>query len=328
MFNSMMRKVTEAILNKDSSGADYDTACQLALFSDEYTVDLLTCARKITQANRKNRIFTCSIINAKSGFCSQDCAFCAQSSFHKTGIAQYPLMEEDALVKQAAKMKAAGARKFSFVTSGHMLKSLEVDRLCRAAERIRSEVGISVCASLGMMTPEMAERYRNSGITRYHHNLETARSYFDQICTTHAYNEDIETIRIAKAAGMQVCSGGIMGLGESWEQRVELAITLKELDVDCIPINFLNPIPGTPLQHRPLLSPMEALKCIAIFRFVNPGKEITICGGREVTLKELQSWVFQAGASGLMVGNYLTTLGRSIESDMEMIQDLGLVVEP
>jgi len=324
----MMRKVTEAILNKDSSGADYDTACQLALFSDEYTVDLLTCARKITQANRKNRIFTCSIINAKSGFCSQDCAFCAQSSFHKTGIAQYPLMEEDALVKQAAKMKAAGARKFSFVTSGHMLKSLEVDRLCRAAERIRSEVGISVCASLGMMTPEMAERYRNSGITRYHHNLETARSYFDQICTTHAYNEDIETIRIAKAAGMQVCSGGIMGLGESWEQRVELAITLKELDVDCIPINFLNPIPGTPLQHRPLLSPMEALKCIAIFRFVNPGKEITICGGREVTLKELQSWVFQAGASGLMVGNYLTTLGRSIESDMEMIQDLGLVVEP
>jgi len=327
MFNSMMLNVTEAIVNKDITGADYETACKLALLSDEYTVDLLTCGRKITDATRQNRIFTCSIINAKSGFCSQDCAFCAQSSFHKTNIDKYPLMEEDALVNQAAKMKAAGAQKFSFVTSGHMLTKGEVDRICRAALRIRSDVGISVCGSLGMLTPEMAERYMNSGITRYHHNLETARSYFDQICTTHAYDEDIETIHIAKAAGIQVCSGGIMGLGESWEQRVELAITLKEMDVDCIPINFLNPISGTHMQNRPLLSPMEALKCIAIFRFVNPQKEITICGGREVTLKEFQSWVFQAGASGLMVGNYLTTQGRRIETDMEMIQDLGLIKE-
>ncbi len=324
MFNSMILNITEKILEGNKNRADYETACRLAALPEKDTFDLLTGARKITDRYRKNKVFTCSIINAKSGFCSQDCAFCAQSSRHETDIETYSLIEVDGLVKQAVSMQESGAEKFSFVTSGHMLTDDEVDHICRAAGQIKSKTNLSLCGSLGMLTQEMAERFKEVGISRYHHNLETARSFFDKICTTHDYDEDIETVNMAKSAGLEVCSGGIMGMGESWEQRVELAITLKELDVDCIPINFLNPIPGTPMEDRPLLSPMEALKCIAIFRFVNPDKEITICGGREVTLKEFQSWVFMAGASGLMVGNYLTTKGRSIETDMEMIAALGL----
>jgi biotin synthase len=171
----------------------------------------------------------------------------------------------------------------------------------------------------------MAQSLCQSGVSNYHHNLETARSHFNQICTTHSYDDDIQTLILAQKAGMRVCSGGIMGLGESWSQRIEMATALKELDVDSIPINFLNPIAGTPFEQRPLISPMTALKCIALFRIVNPEKDIVVCGGREVTLKDFQSWVFLAGASGLMVGNYLTTCGRNIEIDMEMIAQQGLI---
>jgi biotin synthase len=170
----------------------------------------------------------------------------------------------------------------------------------------------------------MAERLKESGVTTYHHNLETARSFFDQVCTTHQYDEDINTVHIAKSVGMKTCCGGILGLGETWEQRAELAFTLKELEVDSIPVNFLNPIPGTKMENRQLLSPMEALRSIALFRLVNPEKDIVICGGREVTLGDFQSWVFMAGANGLMVGNYLTTAGRDIKMDMDMIKEVGL----
>ena len=210
------------------------------------------------------------------------------------------------------------------VTSGYMLTEKEIESISNAAAIIKKKTDLSVCVSLGMLTEPMILQLKESGVTTCHHNLETARSYFDQICTTHDYDEDIETIKLAKSAGLKVCSGGILGLGETWEQRIELAFTLKELDVDSIPINFLNPIPGTRMENRPLLPPMEALKSIALFRLINPGKNITICGGREITLRDYQSWVFMAGANGLMVGNYLTTQGRSIKMDMNMIKEMGL----
>ena len=172
---------------------------------------------------------------------------------------------------------------------------------------------------MGLLKQDAAWRLKEAGISRYHHNLETARSFFDTICSTHDYEEDIETVRVAKDAGMRVCSGGIFGMGETWAQRVELAFTLKSLDVDSVPINFLHPIKGTRMGMRPLLPPMEALKIIALYRYIHPRKDITICGGREATLKDFQSWTFAAGANGIMVGNYLTTLGRNMEMDMEMI---------
>ena len=176
-----------------------------------------------------------------------------------------------------------------------------------------------LCVSIGMLDEKMAKKLVSSGISNFHHNLETARSYFNQICTTHDYDEDIETIQIAAASGLNVCSGGIMGLGETWEQRVELAFTLKELNVRSIPLNFLNPVKGTKFENRPLMSPLDALKCIALYRFIHPDKDITICGGREPVLKDFQSWVFMAGANGLMIGNYLTTKGRHTGMDLEMM---------
>ena len=229
------------------------------------------------------------------------------------------------LVDSGLKLAEAGATHYGIVTSGTALNAEEIDTVCRAAEELKARCGLHLCASLGMLSKQSARKLKAAGISRYHHNLETARSFFEEICTTHDYVDMVETILAAKEAGMEVCSGGIFGMGESWTQRVELAFILKELDVDSIPINFLNPIPGTRLERQPIMQPLDALAAIALMRFIHPRRDITICGGREITLKEFQSWVFFAGANGLMVGNYLTTKGRSIEMDMEMIAQLGLI---
>ena len=289
--------------------------------------ELIKIADYLRRKHKGNTIFTCAIINAKSGACTEDCAFCAQSIHHKTKIEIYPLIPKDRILKMAENMKKGGATRFSIVTSGYKLRSKEIESIANIIRLINEKVEIKVCASLGMLDDGTARILKDAGLSRYHHNLETAKSFFSNICTTHAYEEDIETLRVAKSIGLKVCSGGIMGLGETWEHRIELAFTLKELNVDSIPINFLNPIPGTRLQDMLLLPPTEALKAIAIFRIINPEKDITICGGREKVLKEYQSKIFSAGANGVMIGNYLTTKGRDIKEDMEMIEKLGLNLE-
>lgn len=326
MFNHTLIRLCDDIMENPDYPASYEYFCELATASNN-AVDLIMCANKIREKFKDSRVFTCSIVNAKSGSCSQNCAFCAQSAYHKTGVKTYPMLSEEELVETAKEMQQAGATKYSFVTSGLAPDDKGLNTIGRATEKILRETELGVCASLGMLTPARAQQLKDMGITTYHHNLETARSFFDQICTTHDYEDDIETVKTAKAAGLKICSGGILGMGESWQQRVELAFTLKELEVDCIPINFLNPIPGTRLENRPLLSPMEALKSVALFRLINPTKDITICGGREVTLKDYQSWIFPAGANGFITGNYLTTHGRSAEMDMEMIRDMGLTIQ-
>ncbi len=288
--------------------------------------DILWGANKIRETFKGNKIFACSIINAKSGLCSEDCKFCAQSKFHNTGVKVYPLLEKEELVKRALDLAEKGATHFSFVTSGKKLSKKDIDIICEAALEIKNKSSIKLCASLGLLDLDYARNLREAGITRYHHNLETSKSFFKNICTTHEYEEDIETIEVAKKAGMEVCSGGIMGLGEDFSHRIELALLLNELEVDSIPINFLNPIKGTKLENMPLIPPIEALVCIALFRFLNPDKNITICGGREVCLRDMQSWIFFAGANGIMIGNYLTTQGREIDDDLKMINDLGLEI--
>lgn len=323
MFNTQILNLAGKIID-NGYVPSYEEACALAHLPEENTFDLLACAHKITRAFKGNRITLCAILNAKSGFCTEDCTFCAQSSHHQTGISTYDLKSEDFMVTDAIGRREAGATRFSMVTSGLMLTEEEIATICRSTERIKENTDITVCASVGTLTPERARALRESGVSVYHHNLETARSFFDQICTTHDYEDDINTLKLVKEEGFRVCSGGILGLGESWEQRVELACTLRDLDVEGIPLNFLNPVPGTKMENRRLLSPMEALKSIALFRFVNPDRDIFICGGREVTLKDYQSWIFIAGANGCMVGNYLTTQGRSVEMDLEMIRELGL----
>jgi biotin synthase len=322
MFDKKLISITEKIIKDTGQFVSYEDAHKLAV-SQNNTIDLIMCANKIREKYKKNNIFTCSIINAKSGRCSEDCAFCAQSAFHKTGAEIYPLLDKEKIMKDSILMEKAGATKYSMVTSGHSLSSREIDSIGQTAEGIKRETDLSICASLGQLNEAMALKLKKKGVKTYHHNLETARSYFDQICTTHDYDEDIQTVKTAKSAGLRVCSGGILGLGETWAQRVELAFTLKELDVDSIPLNFLNPIPGTRMENRPMLPPMEALKSIAIFRFINPDKDITICGGREKTLGDFQSWVFMAGANGIMIGNYLTTKGRSAKMDIGMIRQMG-----
>ncbi len=320
MFNKKLVEITEKILH-DRDALSCDDACRLANLPEDETIDMLFCAHTIKKRYEKQGVILCSIINAKSGFCSEDCAFCSQSSHHTTGIKTYDLLDETQILEKALQLKKEGATRYSMVTSGLRLTEQEIDAICRSAETIIAKTGLTVCASLGMLTASRARRLKEGGVSVYHHNLETARSFFDQVCTTHDYDEDINTVKLAKASGLKACSGGILGLGETWEQRVEMAFTLKELDVDGIPINFLNPIPGTKMQDRPLLAPMEALKCIALFRFINPDKNILICGGREVTLRDYQSWLMLAGANGFMIGNYLTTQGRTIQSDLDMLKE-------
>lgn len=324
MFNKQVFKVAETTIGETGFLLTYEEACELAALSESETIDLIVSAHKIRAKFKQDRVFACSILNAKSGFCSENCAFCAQSAHHSAPIKTYPLLSEEELVDNALCMREAGATHYSMVTSGYMLNDQEMARICRAATAIRKKTDLKICASLGELTESMAKQLKNSGVTTYHHNLETARSYFDQVCTSHDYDEDVATVQIAQSAGLRTCCGGILGLGETWEQRVELAFTLKELDVDSIPLNFLNPIPGTRMENRPLLSPMEALKCIALFRFIHPRKDITICGGREATLGDYQSWIFMAGANGLMLGNYLTTSGRNAAADIQMIMEMGL----
>ncbi len=278
----------------------------------------------LRQKAKGSTVFLCSIINARSGKCSENCAFCSQSSFHDTQIPIYPLLSTEEMVAKALDMEKQGATHYSIVTSGHSLGDADIDAICRAVEIIRTQTALTVCGSLGMLSEKSAKRLISSGMTRYHHNLETARSHFPNICTTHSYEEDIETIRTAADNGFKVCSGGIFGLGESWQQRVELCFTLKDLPVDTVPVNFLNPVKGTRLEHMPLVSPMDALACIALVRLTNPHRGVTVCGGREVTLRDFQSWVYLAGADGLMIGNYLTTSGRDAAMDINMTRDAGL----
>ncbi len=287
------------------------------------TPDMLAVAGAV-RAARSPSFFNCGIINAKSGRCPENCAFCAQSAHHKTAAPVYPFVDQDTILRKAEEAAAHGTKRFSIVTSGTMLGEEDVEPLCRAVERIIRETGLSVCGSLGMLTPGRAVCYREAGITRYHHNLETAESFFPEICTTHDYKKDVESLRVAREAGLEVCSGGIIGLGESRAQRVELACTLAEVGVDSVPLNFLNAIAGTRLERMPRLEVTEALRTIAMFRIMHPSRDILIAGGRAHVLGEWQSWLYAAGANGMMTGDYLTTSGAAFAADRAMMHTLGV----
>ena len=301
-----------------------EEACRILELPSSDTLDILAVAGAVRAASAPS-FFNCGIVNARSGRCPEDCAFCAQSASHDTGVSVYPLLDGEALLRKAEDARKGGARRFGIVTSGTSLPDHDVDPLCRAVERIVRELGMEVCGSLGMLTPERARCYREAGMTRYHHNLETSASFFPHICTTHRYEEDMASVRAAASSGMEVCSGGIIGLGESPKQRVELAFTLAELGVDSIPINFLHAIPGTRLEHMPRLHPEEALRTLAVFRLIHPSRDILVAGGRAHVLGEWQSWLYAAGANGMMVGDYLTTRGETFSVDHTWMHALGVV---
>lgn len=274
-----------------------------------------------------DKIELCSIVNAKSGRCSENCAFCAQSAHHQTDAPVFPLKTYSEIMAQARAAADEGSHCFGIVTSGTRISAEdELATVLAAIREIKATLPIDPSASLGILSRDTARQLVAAGCVTYHHNLETARSFFPNVCTTHAYDEDIETVKIAKDVGMNVCCGGIFGLGESLEQRIELAFTLRELNVDSVPINFLNPIAGTPLQNNRELTPLDCLRIIALFRYTLPRQRISVCGGREPNLRDFQSWLTIAGASGAMIGHYLTTTGRDRDSDLQMFRDAEVTI--
>jgi biotin synthase len=267
----------------------------------------------------------CSILNARSGRCAEDCVFCAQSARHGVAVETHPLVSARAIVAAFDEAAALPIGHFGIVTSGHRLTDRQVDRIAAALRRRRAR-RVRLCASLGALGPGQMARLRAAGLTRYHHNLETAESFFPHVCTTHTYAERVATIRAALRAGLEVCAGGVFGLGETAAQRVELALALRELAVDAIPLNFLVPIPGTPAADRPPMTPEEILKTIAMVRLVCPTAEIKVCAGREKHLGVREADIFAAGANGMMIGGYLTVQGRAPEADLALLARAGMTV--
>ena len=298
---------------------------ELARVPDADVMKMLPGADLLREHYFGKSIHLCTICNGKSGRCSEDCHFCAQSAHYQTGASVYPLMDRESLTAAGIALAETPVNRYSIVTTGKGLPAGEVARVGQALDRVRA-VGIRTCASLGILGEDDLKVLQAFGVDRYHHNLETAGSHFRRVCGTHGFEERMETIRSAKRLGLSVCAGGIFGIGETDDQVLELAETLKDLAVDSVPINFLVPIPGTPFEGQSRISPLRCLKIIALFRYVLPQTEIIICGGREANLKDLHPLVFFAGASGIMTGNYLTATGRSLEADLETLDRLGLTV--
>lgn len=309
-----------------------DESLAILRVSDADLPFLLAVTSRVTRERAGREVDFCAIVNARAGQCSEDCVFCAQSAHHNGVGPRYAMLEPGPIVEAAVRAEAAGARRFSLVTAGRG-PGRDFPNILAAVEKVAAATGLSICCSLGFLTPDEASALKEAGVSRYHHNLETAPSHFGRVCSTHNYGEKIQTINIARAAGLEICSGCIIGLGESPAQIVELAFALRDLAVDSVPVNFLDPIPGTPAARGthpkggsdgPSVAAL--LKTLAVFRLVMPGVSIRLAGGREKNLRDLQALSLWAGANGLMIGDYLTTPGRPAAMDRRMVADLGLMV--
>ncbi len=293
---------------------------------DDLTMKLAALADRIRIEFIGNKFDACSLINAKSGRCSEDCVFCAQSASHKGASEVYSLRSGDEILKAAQAAKESGASRFCTVTSGGALNEKDFDTLIHAIEKVKSEVDIALDASLGFLTPSRAAKLFGAGIVRYNHNLESSRDYYPSICTTHSYQARVDTVKLVKESGVSVCCGGIIGLGETPQQRLDLAFSLADLGVDCVPVNVLNPRPGTPLEHAQPLTPIEIIRTVALFRMILPKATIKLAGGRELNLGDFQGLALRAGVNGMIIGGYLTTRGRSVEDDLRMIYQAGFEI--
>lgn len=303
-----------------------DEAIALTALEKPDVPDLVSLARKVTLKYKGDGVFLRSIISAQTGNCPEDCSFCSQSAHYDTEVNAHPLMAAEKILLAARQSEKLGAMDFCIVISAKGPTPRIFKKVLEAVDLLRAETSLKIGCSLGDLTEEQAYELKEHGVWRYNHNLETCRSYFPQICTTHTYDDRLRTAQLVRKAGMQLCSGGILGMGETPEQRIELAFELRELGPSWVPINFLNPRPGTPFEKFPGLSPLEAVKTIAIFRLILPDKILMTAGGREVTLRDLQSMGVVAGANALILGNYLTTPGRTPEEDLRMLDDLEMPV--
>jgi len=309
-------------------GISESEALTIGRLTESADIDALLAATETIRRHHKgNQVNTCGITNAKSGRCPEKCNFCSQSAHFDTAAPTYTTKSADEIVEEAAHAFQSGVREFSIVMAGRAITSeRDLSTLEDAFTRIRQTTGLQTCASLGLMDQAGLRRLKDAGMQAMHHNLETSRSHHGNIVESHTYDEERDTIRAAKAEGMYVCSGGIFGMGEDWSQRVEMAIDLRSLDVDSVPVNFLNPRPGTPLEAQNDLSPLDCLKIIGMLRLVMPTKDIVVCGGREMNLLDEQHSMFRAGANGLMLGDYLTTSGGRLADDFELMEAQGMVI--
>ncbi len=288
--------------------------------------DLVALAHRVRLAYCGAEVELESLINAKSGACPEDCAFCSQSARYSTDVDVYPLLQLDEVLEAARATRAAGATQFCIVVAVRGPSERMLSRVIEAVDAVHEETGLEVACSLGLLTPDQAERLAAAGVKRYNHNLEAPRALFPSIVSTHTYDDRVDTARLAIDAGMELCCGGILGMGETLEQRVDFAFELAELEPCEVPINLLDPRPGTPLDDHATLSPREALQAIALFRLILPGAWLRLAGGRERVLGELQAMGLLAGANALIVGNYLTTTGRAPEEDHALLEALGMPV--
>ncbi|AVP55688.1 biotin synthase [Clostridium tetani] len=324
-----MKNIILEIEEKIYSDEDITFNEAITLFQSSYDKNLknlLDAANRIRNKFNGNIVDLCSIMNAKSGRCSEDCKFCAQSEHYNTNIKKYNMINMSDALNLAKENKEHGINRFSLVTSGKALTSNNFEKALEIYKEINKRVNINLCASLGILSYNQLLQLKNVGVTMYHHNLETSREYYNKICTTHSYDERIETINNAKKAGLMVCSGGIIGMGETMTDRIKLAFELKSLQIQSIPINILNPVKGTPLEYTKRLEQNDILKTIAIFRFINPKASIRLAGGRNL-IDNFGKGCFRAGANATISGNYLTTSGNKINDDIEMIKSLGLSLD-
>lgn len=315
------------IKNKILSGGQitFAEALQLTQLPNKQLFNLFNTARQVREHFRGNSIEFCSIINAKSGHCSENCNFCAQSIHFPTKIKTYPLLTPQKILAKAREAEAKGVQRFSLVTSGLKPTPSDFLHILKIFRILKEETKLALCASLGLINEAQAVQLATTGVSTYHHNLESSENFFPQICTTHTYKARLDTILAAQKANLRVCAGGLLGLGETWNDRLQLAFKLRELQVASLPLNILQPIKGTPLANIKPPQPLEILKAIALFRLILPQCELRLCGGRQA-LHSLQPLAFLAGVNALLVGNYLTTTGKKINDDQQTLKDLGLQV--
>lgn len=298
----------------------------IEVYNSDYD-ELTKAADELREYFCGNDFDVCTIINAKSGKCSENCKFCAQSGHYHTNVKEYALLDEDVIVKDALDKYNRGIPRYSMVASGKGLTPKDIDKICSITRKIYEQApGIKVCISGGIISEESFEKLKAAGITRIHNNLETSRNFFPEICTTHTYDQKIETIKAAQEAGMEICSGGLIGLGEDFKDRIDMALELRDLDVHSVPINLLNPIKNTPLENNEPLPMEEVNRTCATFRFIMPKALIRLAGGRAL-MEEFGESAFKSGANAAISGVLLTTKGISIEDDMKRIKDLDYQVK-
>lgn len=313
-------------ISNSGEGISKETAYVLLEIGDSEILLLAHAANRIRERFMGKKVDLCTLINAKSGRCSEDCAFCSQSKHYDTGVAEYEFVSVEQVIEAAKAAERNGVHEFCIVAAWKAIPDEIFPKVKEAVRAVKQHTRLQVTCSLGFLTDQQARELKESGADKYNHNLESAAAHYGNVCTTHTHQQRTDTIEQIHSFGLESCCGGILGMGETPQQRIDLAFEWKALNVSCIPVNILNPRPGTPLEHLEPLPPMEIIKTIAIYRLILPKAVIKVAGGRERNLRDLQALALMSGANGLIVGNYLTTVGRDPAEDLQMIKDLGMHV--